>query len=324
MAGALLPKEFVTTLLGATGEDERKLTESLLAALGKISDDLVPRLYDHPLADHVLAGPDAFGELFDIYAQAEEELEQVAVLDAIAEIIDREHATGAAVAFLQKVLSGADSSPVASMAARALALAGEPGFMAQQRNLLAADSPSRVRIAAKLLGYGRDSVAAPLLADLLATDNMAVADAVIWALGEIGNPEVLPKLHRMLSDAILVEDILEAVGQIGDATSVPRIIPYLQDGGVEQRRRAAEAMAKILRKNDGALLDPRLEETTRAVLAGVLKRDTDTYTVFYAMVAYGLAGGSMSPKEILQALGGSLTSEEAGSMASHFMRPKTT
>jgi hypothetical protein len=316
-AAPLLPKEFVAALLGTEDPDEVKLTGAVVEALAKIDPELAPRLFDHPLADFIVKGVDAFDELIAAFGEASDEMERAAFIDAVAEIIDRQHATGRALEFLQKVLGETEESRVASLAARGIALAREPGFLEQQRNFLASESPSEIRLSARLLGWGRYEPAVDLLLAHIHTDNMAVADAVIWALGEIRSPAALPKLHRMLSDAIRTEDVLDAVGQIGDSTSVPRILPYLRDGSASQQRRAARALARVARKS-GPDLDPALRETARAAAEGVVDHTEDPFVGFYAILSVSLLGGYLDPQRILKALGGKLSDDDMSPMQALF------
>ena len=81
--GPVLPREWVTAFLGTRDPDEIKLTGAVIEALRQISPELVPRLFAHPLADHVQKGVAGFGELVALYERATDELEQGAVLDAV-------------------------------------------------------------------------------------------------------------------------------------------------------------------------------------------------------------------------------------------------
>jgi HEAT repeat protein len=317
-SGPVLPHAFVVELIGAEEPEHARFTEQVLGALGKISPELAPSLYQHPFGDLVIEGVSAFGRLVEISKSAGNDVEGAAAIDAIAEIIQRRYATKEVVLELQKLLSEAKSEVVASVAARALAVAGDEGFLEQQRNLLASSSPSEVRVAAKLCGFGKYKAAVPALLDLLRDDQMAISDVVIWALGEIGDPSALPKLHRLLSSQLRTEHVLSAIGKIGDATSAVRLLPVLVEGAKAQREKAAQAMVGILRKNDGQLFDPSLEQLVKVALERALDQDESRLVRFHAIVAYSLLGGHLEPKRILASLGGALDAQDLDAMNAFF------
>lgn len=307
-------------MLGANDDASAKFTDRVLSALEKISPELVPRLLDHPLGDAILEGTRAFPRLIALYGKARDDNERAAVVDAVAEIISREHATREVMAALSKWLGTTKSPAVTSIACRALALARDEGFLEQQRNFLASPSLGQVRVSAKLLGFGKYTRAVPELLDLLRPDNMAVSDVVIWALGEIGDAAALPKLHGMLSDFITTEDVLEAMGKIGHVTSVVRLVPILVEGTATQREHAARALARIARKNDGWLGDEDTGKTARSVLERVIDGDASKVARFHAIVAYSLLGGTLEPKRIMAALGADMSDKDLDAMSRFFAR----
>lgn len=318
--GPVLPRAFVTELIGAERAEQVRFTDQVLAALGKISPDLVPTLYQHPYADLILRGPGAFASLIERADKAPDDTTRAAAIDAIAEVITRDYATREAVEALTRMLSTSKSELVVSNAARAIALAGDEGFLEQQRAFLASKSPSEVRVAAKLCGYGKYRRAVPLLLDLLRDDQLALSDVVIWALGEIGDPSALPKLHRMLGAHLRVELVVEAIGKIGEPSSVVRLLPVLLEGATEQRERAAQAIERITRKNNGQLYDAELERSVRVALERVIEQDESKRARFHALIAFSLLGGHLEPQRILGALGAELGHEELDAMSSFFTK----
>ncbi|MBI2378284.1 MAG: hypothetical protein HYV07_30060 [Deltaproteobacteria bacterium] len=320
---APLPSEFISVLLGVDEPAHLRFTEQIVDALAKISPSLSLRLDPHPLADDIIRGVSAFPELLSTFRDEKTELGRAAILDAIGRIIEKHYATKEVLDALGKIISATKSSAVTSLAAKALALARDEAFLELQRNLLISDSPSQVRIAAKLCGYGRYERAVPQLLALIHTDTMAAeADAAVWALGEIGSATALPKLHRMLNDSIKSEDVLDAIGKIGGVTSVLRLLPVLMEGTTGQRQKAALALARITRKNDGSFLDADLERAVRALLERVIDKDPDLEVRFYGILGYSLLGGHLEPSRILRALGGRLSDAELGAVSGFLAKKK--
>lgn len=317
-AGPALPRDLIAGLAGAEDASHFDFTSQILEALEKISPDLVPRLYQHPLADAIARGVAAYGPLLEDYKNNKDEMARAAIVDAIAEIATREYGTQEVLTALQKILSGTKSQMIASMAARAIAACGDEGFLEQQRNFLASDDLNEVRLSAKLLGYGKYEPAVDVLLLLLRPDNMAVADVVMWSLGEIGSPKALEKLHGMLSDLIFVEPTIEAVGKIGDPTSVIRLLPFLIEGGSGQREKSAQALLRIARKCDGDLGDVALTNGAMTALERTIDKDKSFVARWHAILAFSVLGGHLTPARIKQALGAKLSKSEMDSLSGFF------
>lgn len=320
MAGPVLPSAFVRELLGATTPERARFTDQILTALGKISPELTPTLFSHPLADFVLDGVASLPALADWLGRAKTDDERVAIVDAMSEIFVRENATASALTAIGKLLGSTQSEAVATTAARALAMARDPGFLDQQHNFLASESPTELRRAALLLGYGRYEPAVPRLLELLREDQLTLWEPIIWALGEIGDAAALPKLHRLLHAHLAVELVIEALGKIGDATSAVRILPVLIEGAQSAREKAAQALARIARANDGALLDPELTRSVLLALERVVDQDDSRLARFHAVVALSWLGGTLDPKRVLAALGGQLGESELDAMSSVLLK----
>lgn len=318
--GPVLPNAFVRELVGAKTPEQARFTDQVLVALSKISPELVPTLFAHPLADFVLDGVASLPALVDWLGRAGSDDERVAILDAMAEIFVREHATTSAVAAISAALGKTKSEAVATTAARAMALAKDAGFLDQQHNFLASDSPTELRRSALILGYGRYQPAVPRLLELLRDDQMSLWDVLVWALGEIGDPDALPKLHRLLHAHLAVEPVIDALGKIGDASSAVRLLPVLIEGAQAQREKAAQALARIARANDGLLLDPELTRSVLLALERVVDQDDSKLARFHAIVALSWLGGSLDPKRVLAALGGQLAESELDAMSAVLLK----
>jgi HEAT repeat protein len=309
-AGQVVPPWYLAELFGLHSDKESEFAGQLLAALEKISPDLTPRLLNHPLIMEITRGPSAFPGLLTRLEQAIDDQERGVLLDAIAEILTHAPATHEVVQAIERELTQAKDPVVGSIAARALATARHEPFLEHQRNLLASKRPDEVRVAAKLLGYGRHRRAVPALLELLRPETFVAADAIVWALGELGDAEAVPLLHHQLSRGLLVEHALSALGKLGSRASVVRIVPFILEGSREQREKAAEAIARIIRKNDGSLGDPGLDDTVKKTLDKVLDTDASRVVRFYAILGVSLLGGRVEPPRMLAALGGQLSKKE--------------
>lgn len=310
--GPVLPAWYLAEQLGVTDDKQSSFLTQLLPALERISPDLTPRVLQHPLVHEITRGPAAFPKLLATYDGSLDEGEKALAIDAIAEILAHRdhHATHDVVVALEKILATTKSKRIASITARALAAAGAESFLAHQRNLLGSKSLDEVRIAARLLGYGRYRPAVPVLMELLRPDAAIIADSLIWALGEIGDPEAVPLIQLWLTRAELADDALSALGKIGARASVVRVIPFLLEGSRLQREKAAEALARIARKNDGSLGDPGLDDTVRKTLEKVIDADESRLARFHSMIAFSALGGHLEPPRILAALGGQLSKKD--------------
>lgn len=310
LEGPAVPSRFVADLLGVTDPEQARLAARLIPALERISPDLVPRAVDHPFIEAIEEGIGAFPDLLAAYDQAKDDDDRVVVLDAIARIIDRHYATLEVVDALERILASAKSSAVVTTAGRCLALAGDEGFIAQQRQFLISPSLVDVRVAARLLGYAEDEGSVPLLLTLLRPDRAVVLDAVVWALGQIGDERAVPGLHAMLERFVQTDAVLEALGKIASRSSVMRILPLVLEGVQGQREAAAAALARIVHEHDGSLGDPALGRSVREALEKVVARDPSTLVRFFALLGFARLGGHMEPNRVLAALGGELSKEE--------------
>jgi len=318
MSGTALPNELLANLLGAEGKKQVRFTEQIIEALEKISPDLVPRFSKHPYVDAIVEGPSAFPTLLALYESEDDAHAKASILDAIAEINAQYYATAEVISAVQGIIGETEDTAISSMAARALATAKHEGFLSQQNDFLMSESPSTVRVAAKLLGYGEYEPSLERLLSLLQPENIAVADAVVWALGEIGNAEALPTLHDMLSFSILSEEVIEAMGKIGNLNSVVRLLAVLSEGTQLQREKASKALGQIARANSGDFQDSELQERSLKILEHLIEKDVSLLVRFYSIVGHSLLGGHLAPVQITKALGARLAGARMNSVADFF------
>lgn len=318
-----LPSWYVAQLVGLDDEKHRAFGQQVIQALEKIDPALTPKLLHHPLAAEISKGIAAYPKLLTRFEKAKNDEERGLALDAIAEIASAAYPTKELVEALQKILSEAKSDVVASMAARALASTRDESFLELQRQVVMTKSPSELRIAARLIGYGRYQKAAEALLAVLTPDNAVCADVVIWALGELGSEEAVPKLHTLLTQFGMTEEVLSAIGKIGSRASVVRLTPILLEGMPKQRELAAEALGRIAKKHGGSFGDPGLDTTMRAVLEKVIDSDQNKAARFHAIVAYAILGGHLDSKRILAALGGKLSAKEVDAVGAMLTTQKS-
>jgi len=76
------------------------------------------------------------------------------------------------------------------------------------------------------------------------------------------------------------------------------------------REAAAEALARIIQKQEGRLGDRELGRSVLEVLGKVWPSDPSKRVRFWAMLGYAGLGGHLAPNEILTALGGGLTDKD--------------
>lgn len=310
LRGATVPADFMADVLGVEQADRIKLVERLVPALSEIDPELVPAAVDHPFAAQIVAGVNGFEPLLAAFRGSKRVEDRLFALDAICMILERAHATKPVVLALEKIMAGTKSPEVLSMAARALASARYEPFLEQQRQFLASERPSELRRSIRLLGYGRYRPALPALLTLLRPDQMGIMDVLVWALGEIRDPEAVTGLHTMLERFVLSEAVLDALGKIGAPVSVMRVLPVLMEGTAGQREAAARALARIADVNEGDLGDKALARTVREGLEKIVDKDPSKKVRFYALVAFAKLDGHLEPNRILAALGGGLGADE--------------
>lgn len=301
-SGLTLPAWFVAELVGVSEPAEIEFGRSVIAALEAVDPSLAPSIKIRGLAPVLARGVAGLGTLIDCFEGLSIDEDKVEILDAMTFVVRASGSTPELERFLERVLAEALTARVGSAAARALATTGHPAFLEHQRRLLGSKRPSELAAAARLLGHGRYAPAVPMLLDALRPENAMAADAIIWALGEIGEMGAVAKLHTILAQHGKTERVLEALGQIGSRISVGRLFPFLLEGEPGQRLRAAEALVRIARKNDGSFGDPALDASVRATLEKVIEADGSRAVRFFAMVAHACLGGRLAPAEIIGAL----------------------
>ena len=121
--------------------------------------------------------------------------------------------------------------------------------------MLGEPDSARVTGAGYALGGGRWRPALAALIDIVHRASGGPASAAIWALGQLGDPEGLPVLHRALAQGRFVQWIPGALGDIGALVSLDVLMPVLFDQRPNVRFLAAAAMFEIVRRHAGHDLD---------------------------------------------------------------------
>jgi HEAT repeat protein len=147
-------------------------------------------------------------------------------------------------------------------ALEALMKAGRRSVPALLRALRDPD-PEVVMFAASTLGKTRDRSAIPHLADVLKHDDLNVCQAAIESLGELRAVSTLDALAGLLHGHTWLRiAVVHALGEIGDARSVPTLLRLLDDA--ELRDSAIAALGKIGGLDAIEALVRRLEVSRRS------------------------------------------------------------
>jgi HEAT repeat protein len=108
--------------------------------------------------------------------------------------------------------------------------------------------------------------------------NAALCKSIIAALGKLRDPRAVPVLVAHLSDVLTRVEIVQALGEIGDAAGEPALIERLKtDEYVPVRLAAARALARMggaravlaLKWSVANEKEPRVAETARVGLVAL-------------------------------------------------------
>jgi HEAT repeat protein len=303
----------------AVTELRARIRDAVFAAAPQLARAFEP----HPLAEHIREGAKALPLLFERFEREPDEKARALIVDAIAAIAGVEKPSHDVCDRLRAILVSSQSRLIASVAARALAVAGDESFLELQRGLLHSDSPTRRMLAARLIGHGRYARALPDLMVSVRPDRATLVDAAVWAIGEIGSKEALPLLNAMIESRFFSVDALDAIARIGSVESLSVIRPLLAQGTIEERVHTVHAIARILEKR------PSLPEGDRAELAkillDVLDRGERVIMRYYALVALGRLGERVDQNRAFGALGAALPDSKLDPMSAFYKRgsPKT-
>lgn len=101
-----------------------------------------------------------------------------------------------------------------------------------------------------VLGRKRDRRALPYLLRALLTTDRQRAEAVVWALGEIGDDSSIPFLLSALHANFVAKSAILALGKIGSPKAADAILGRLADNDETVRVLAAKALGQIRFVND--------------------------------------------------------------------------
>jgi hypothetical protein len=323
-----LPEEMWRDVFGLTKRADRAFAEKIVAGLQKIDRALLPPTSTHPHAEQIAAGIEGLAPLLDLLEQGTER-EWLSALDAIAHIAFALSSSSSSLPAdllprLRAQLGRPSLTPEQrALVAKTLALAGDVDLLREQLVRLADDDPAVVATAARLLGLGRFRPAARALAELVSPARFYEARAIIWALGEIGDAEVLPVLYRALAEAFRVVDCLIAVGKIGQLASIGELTPMALEGAPEQRDAAWRAIAMVLdhHRDDGERL-AAIFGPLRSFIEAQLGSDLPLSgaTRFHMLLCLARMGVALDPARVRTFLRLGVDESEATALASVFTR----
>jgi HEAT repeat protein len=156
------------------------------------------------------------------------------------------------------VLTGHSEVPIRKAAITVLGEVGTTyGFTALLEGL---KDPQTAGPSAMALGKLKQTTAAPMAAIALASPDLLVSDRaqLLWGIGMMKNPEVLPTLFQRLKTASMKEAIplVQAIGHIGSQEALPQLIPVLAHGEPNVREMAQWALETITGQRLGAKAGP--------------------------------------------------------------------
>jgi hypothetical protein len=249
-----LPEEAYEDLFGLVKRSDVQYAEQLVQAVNKLDRALLPPAASHPLAAQIALGTASCSSLLDLMERGSER-EWYDAVDALAHVFYAQAQQTGSVdksfrARLKAQLKHVDPER-AALVAKVLSLGRDDGILSEQLHRLADDDPGVVAAAARLLGMGAYRPAARLLADMISPQRTYESRAIIWAVGELGDPVALPRLRQSIENGFRVVDCLIAMGKLGDVTVLGGIMPIFMSGLPEQRDAAHRALAMILDKHRG-------------------------------------------------------------------------
>ena len=113
------------------------------------------------------------------------------------------------------------------------------------------DSKTRQRCAATLGQIG-DERAVGVLIKLLNEIDVSVRKVAVWALGEIGSPEVVTPLLNLVereTDTRILANAIASLGQLGDLNVLPILLRFTEDTGENSLASTAYAAIKTLARS---------------------------------------------------------------------------
>jgi len=319
-------KENYRDFFGIQDENEIAFTESIVEAVERIDPTLLPRPFKHPYAAFIAAKKSGFAGLLDVLKSKEEQARKIEALDALANIFLHSGVEESVVTELKALLAEQSEPTMIALYAKCISISQDEAFLHQQILRLADDDPAIVASSARLLGYGAYRPAVEILMNLVSPSRMYESRYVIWALGEIGSENALPVLEHALASAFRTQHCMIALGKIGMMTSIPHLMPFILYGLSEQKDAAYRALASILNKNrehEDAISALRTE------LEHVIKGQLDDSRVvlqpqtrFFMLLCLARLSVKLDTSQIRRHIGIELNEQEAGQMASFFMRRK--
>ncbi|MBC8098044.1 MAG: HEAT repeat domain-containing protein [Armatimonadetes bacterium] len=153
----------------------------------------------------------------------------------------------AAIAPLLRAAHTSDEWRIVWNAAVLLAETDDARVFALMCDLLTSSNPLIGQVAAKALArYGQPSL--PVLMQALPHCHYMVQLSVVDTLEKLGDSQIIPTLQQLLltvDSSTLRYTIIQALGHLGNASTVATIQPFLQDPDHHVRKRAGIAIARL-------------------------------------------------------------------------------
>lgn len=233
-------------LFGLIDPKEIAYAEELISSLGKFDSDEIKLHARHPHRYLINKGIDGIADLIRIIDSDKEIYTRIEAVDALSHIFLQVKPTPIICENLRGILLKEKNIEVIAVLAKCIAVAQDEIFLLEQMKRLGDEDPGVVSAAAQLLGYGRYATALSALCLLVSPSRFYESRALIWAIGEIGQPSALPYLERCIQEGFRTAEALIAIGKIGSIKSISSIINLAFSGDTIQKECAYRALAMLL------------------------------------------------------------------------------
>jgi hypothetical protein len=304
--------EVYRDIFGVTDPNDVALAETFIKYAAKADAALLPAGGTHPCADLIREGMRSTATLLAYLGAPPPGCSALDAADALVQIYEGLPAPAEVRDALRERFHHAESDEERAAYTQALARLGDEELLSVNQTMLSADDPSIVRGAATILGLGRYRPAVPVLRLLVSPKRFVESDAVIWALGEIGDEAAVPELERALLAQFRMPEVLRALGAIGSLNSVPLLLNYLKPGYEPVQEAAYAALAMLLaRQRDNLMALRDVRPTLIFGIRGQLEKEHTPSCKLAMLLCLARLGEKLDRAVVYRCLGMTATGEAA-------------